>query len=128
MDVHVVPLLVVFQTPPVAKPTYIVLGSLSTTAMSSTRPPTFAGPMDRHTKGRRMGSSDWLMGAGSGGAGGGPCANRPCAAAAHSATPAHVHGRARTNPRFKKRTPRKPSRLVAERHLRHLPGFRRYFP
>src|SRR6266550_4540312 len=41
---HVVPLLVVFHTPPEAVPTYTMFGLLSTTAKSSMRPPIVAGP------------------------------------------------------------------------------------
>src|SRR2546430_11849539 len=42
--VHVVPLLVVFQTPPAATPTNTIFGLLSTTAKSSMRPSITAGP------------------------------------------------------------------------------------
>src|SRR5882757_9224887 len=45
--VHVVPLLVVFQTPPAATPTNTMFGLLSTTAKSSIRPPITAGPISR---------------------------------------------------------------------------------
>src|SRR3954453_3748497 len=100
MEVQVVPLLVVFHTPPVARPMYIVLGSLSTTAMSSIRPPMFAGPIERQTKGRRIGSSDWLTGGGRVGTAGGPCASRACAASAHSPSPSHVPAGTRTTRRF----------------------------
>src|SRR5437016_14341589 len=47
---HVVPLLVVFQTPPEAVPTYTVFGLLSTTAKSSVRPPIVAGPISRNSR------------------------------------------------------------------------------
>src|SRR5271163_4146856 len=47
---HVVPLLVVFHTPPVAGPTYTIFGLLSTTAISSIRPPITAGPISRNSK------------------------------------------------------------------------------
>src|SRR6202521_5818078 len=47
---HVVPLLVVFQTPPEAVPTYTMFGLLSTTAKSSMRPPIVAGPISRNSK------------------------------------------------------------------------------
>src|SRR6266481_7933869 len=47
---HVVPLLVVFQTPPEAVPTYTMLGLLSTTAKSSMRPPIVAGPISRNSR------------------------------------------------------------------------------
>src|SRR5205807_5495770 len=47
---HVVPALVVFQTPPEAVPTYTVLGLDSTTAKSSIRPPMMAGPSSRHCR------------------------------------------------------------------------------
>src|SRR4029077_5847855 len=46
----VVPLLVVFQTPPEAVPTYTMLGLLSTTAKSSMRPPIVAGPISRNSR------------------------------------------------------------------------------
>src|SRR6266516_2503392 len=62
----VVPLFVDFQTPPVAKPTWITYGLFSTTAMSSMRPPMLAGPMPRQTKRRNIGSSDQLTGVGVG--------------------------------------------------------------
>src|SRR6266404_3745942 len=42
---QVVPLLVVFQTPPEATPAYTMLGLFSTTAKSSMRPPMFAVPI-----------------------------------------------------------------------------------
>src|ERR1700724_4327249 len=42
--VHVVPLFVVFHTPPAATPTKTMFGLLSTTATSSMRPPITAGP------------------------------------------------------------------------------------
>src|SRR5260370_34270830 len=47
---HVVPLLVVFHTPPEAVPTYTVFGLLSTTAKSSMRPPIVAGPISRNSR------------------------------------------------------------------------------
>src|SRR5882724_12935376 len=47
---HVVPLLVVFQTPPEAVPTYTMFGLLSTTAKSSIRPPIVAGPSSRNSR------------------------------------------------------------------------------
>src|SRR6267142_4760079 len=48
MGSQVVPLLVVFQTPPDAVPTYTMFGLLSTTAKSSIRPPIVAGPISRN--------------------------------------------------------------------------------
>src|SRR6266481_7559818 len=48
--VHVVPLLVVFQTPPAATPTNTMFGLLSTTAKSSIRPPITAGPISRNSR------------------------------------------------------------------------------
>src|SRR5882672_3935091 len=48
--VHVVPLLVVFQTPPAATPTNTTFGLLSTTAKSSIRPPITAGPISRNSR------------------------------------------------------------------------------
>src|SRR6476646_7592409 len=56
--------------------------------MSSMRPPMFAGPMDRHVKLRRTGSSLWWMGGRGGGAGWKPWALRPCTPSAHSAAAA----------------------------------------
>src|SRR5713226_9024375 len=47
---HVVPLFVVFQTPPDAVPTYTTFGLLSTTAKSSMRPPIVAGPISRNSR------------------------------------------------------------------------------
>src|SRR5713226_6418186 len=47
---HVVPLLVVFHTPPEATPTNTMFGLLSTTAKSSMRPPITAGPSSRNSK------------------------------------------------------------------------------
>src|SRR5882762_3744430 len=47
---HVVPLFVVFQTPPDAVPTYTMFGLLSTTAKSSMRPPITAGPSSRNSR------------------------------------------------------------------------------
>src|SRR5229473_3984493 len=47
---QVVPLLVVFQTPPEAVPTYTMFGLLSTTAKSSMRPPIVAGPISRNSR------------------------------------------------------------------------------
>src|SRR5258708_3650565 len=47
---HVVPLLVVFHTPPEAVPTYTIFGLLSTTAKSSMRPPMVAGPISRNSR------------------------------------------------------------------------------
>src|SRR6266576_3077156 len=47
---QVVPLLVVFHTPPEAVPTYTIFGSLSTTAKSSMRPPITAGPISRNSR------------------------------------------------------------------------------
>src|SRR5690348_5147757 len=47
---HVVPLFVVFHTPPDAVPTYTMFGLLSTTAKSSIRPPITAGPISRNSK------------------------------------------------------------------------------
>src|SRR6266849_4706216 len=48
--VHVVPLLVVFHTPPDATPTKTIFGLLSTTAKSSMRPPITAGPTSRSSR------------------------------------------------------------------------------
>src|SRR5258707_5429147 len=48
--VHVVPLLVVFHTPPAATPTKTMFGLLSTTAKSSMRPPITAGPISRSSR------------------------------------------------------------------------------
>src|SRR5712671_7444089 len=48
--VHVVPLLVVFHTPPAATPTKTIFGLLSTTAKSSIRPPITAGPISRSSR------------------------------------------------------------------------------
>src|SRR4029077_19266641 len=47
---HVVPLFVVFHTPPDAVPTYTMFGLLSTTAKSSIRPPITAGPISRNSR------------------------------------------------------------------------------
>src|SRR5256886_5199481 len=47
---HVVPLFVVFHTPPEAVPTYTTFGLLSTTAKSSMRPPIVAGPISRNSR------------------------------------------------------------------------------
>src|SRR5467141_3087163 len=47
---HVVPLLVVFHTPPDATPTNTMFGLLSTTAKSSMRPPIVAGPSSRNSR------------------------------------------------------------------------------
>src|SRR6266567_9635587 len=47
---HVVPLLVVFHTPPEAVPTYTMFGLLSNTAKSSMRPPIVAGPISRNSR------------------------------------------------------------------------------
>src|SRR6516225_1867100 len=47
---QVVPLLVVFHTPPDAVPTYTIFGLLSTTAKSSMRPPITAGPISRNSR------------------------------------------------------------------------------
>src|SRR5580692_2867602 len=47
---HVVPLFVVFHTPPDAVPTYTMFGLLSTTPKSSMRPPITAGPISRNSK------------------------------------------------------------------------------
>src|SRR5712672_3876338 len=48
--VHVVPLLLVFHTPPAATPTNTMFGLLSSTAKSSTRPPITAGPISRNSR------------------------------------------------------------------------------
>src|SRR5260221_2409392 len=48
--VHVVPLFVVFHTPPEATPTKTMFGLLSTTAKSSMRPPITAGPISRNSR------------------------------------------------------------------------------
>src|SRR5206468_2344112 len=55
---QVVPLLVVFHTPPEAVPTYTIFGSLSTTAKSSMRPPITAGPISRSLTVIRLAGSD----------------------------------------------------------------------
>src|SRR3979490_634065 len=47
--VQVVPLLVVFHTPPEATPPNTIFGLLSTTAKSSMRPPITAGPISRNS-------------------------------------------------------------------------------
>src|SRR5260370_39227657 len=47
---HVVPLFVVFHTPPEAVPTYPMFGLLSTTAKSSMRPPIVAGRISRNSR------------------------------------------------------------------------------
>src|SRR5260370_2676454 len=47
---QVVPLFVVFHTPPEAAPTYTMLGLLSTTAKSSMRPPIVAVPSSRNSR------------------------------------------------------------------------------
>src|SRR5216683_6307362 len=47
---QVVPLFVVFHTPPEAAPTYTMFGLLSTTAKSSMRPPITAGPISRNSR------------------------------------------------------------------------------
>src|SRR6478735_10692896 len=74
---------------------------LSTTAMSSTRPPMLAGPIDRHTNGRRAGSSDMLIGGGSAGAGAGAWASSPRPPIAHRPRPTTaVTRRTRRTPRF----------------------------
>src|ERR1041385_3387916 len=57
---QVVPLLVVFQTPPDATPTYTIFGLLSTAAKSSMRPPITAGPISRNSRDLNL-----SMGAGS---------------------------------------------------------------
>src|SRR5258708_4309701 len=46
---QVVPLFIVFHTPPAAVPTYTMFGLLSTTARSSMRPPIVAGPISRNS-------------------------------------------------------------------------------
>src|SRR5580704_1516776 len=47
---QVVPLFVVFHTPPEAVPTYTIFGLLSTTAKSSILPPITAGPISRNSR------------------------------------------------------------------------------
>src|SRR5882757_6877198 len=47
---QVVPLFVVFHTPPEAVPTYSMFGVLSTTEKSSIRPPIVAGPSSRNSR------------------------------------------------------------------------------
>src|SRR4029079_8796876 len=47
---QVVPALVVFHTPPEAAATYQVLGFVGSTATSTMRPPTTAGPMLRSSR------------------------------------------------------------------------------
>src|SRR5580704_991808 len=58
MGCHVVKALVVFHRPPPARPTYTILGSRSTTATSSARPPIIAGPISRNFRFLIMASSD----------------------------------------------------------------------
>ena len=47
---QVVPALVVFQSPPVAAPTYTILGLLFTPSTSVMRPPGLAGPISLQVK------------------------------------------------------------------------------
>src|SRR6266852_3680601 len=63
---HVVPLLVVFHTPPDAAPTKTIFGLLSTTAKSSMRPPITAGPTSRSSRLFSLSVGfDWSAGRGS---------------------------------------------------------------
>src|SRR6476469_295043 len=78
----------------------MMLGLLSTTAISSMRPPMLAGPIDRQTKGFKIGSSVWLIGAGSAGTGGGACATMPLPVSAHNPTPPNATRRRHRIPRF----------------------------
>src|SRR6185436_11815878 len=55
--VNVVPALVVFQTPPAATATYHVRVSRGSTATSTTRPETMAGPMPRSSRPEKSVSS-----------------------------------------------------------------------
>ena len=48
---NVVPLLTVFSSPPPPRPIQYIIGSASFTAIAVTRPPMFAGPMQRHANG-----------------------------------------------------------------------------
>ena len=75
IDVHVRPPLVVFHSPPVAKPIQTVSGSSIAPSMSSTRPPIVAGPIERKTNPRSIGSVAALTGGGGGGAPPGACAS-----------------------------------------------------
>src|SRR5713226_9180321 len=64
--VHVVPLLVVFHTPPEATPTKTMFGLLSTTAKSSMRPPITAGPISRSSRFLNLSAGfGWSAGRGS---------------------------------------------------------------
>src|SRR5580704_5606105 len=60
---HVVPLLVLFQTPPEATPTNTMLGFDSTTAKSSMRPPITAGPSSRNLSPLNLSADDEEAGA-----------------------------------------------------------------
>src|ERR1041385_1885199 len=66
---HFVPLFVVRNTPPVPVATKIVYGSFSLTAKSATRPPMFAGPIERQRSGF-VSKTDGVAGAGGAGGGG----------------------------------------------------------
>src|SRR5256886_2742148 len=77
---HVVPLLVVFHTPPEAVPTYTMFGLLSTTAKSSMRPPMTAGPISRNSRFLNLSVGLWGSGA----------ARASTAVAPTSATPATI--------------------------------------
>src|SRR5215469_1379627 len=61
---QVVPLLVVFQTPPEATPTKTILGLDSTTAKSSMRPPMMAGPISRNSSDLNLSIGDGVAAAG----------------------------------------------------------------
>src|SRR5262249_54638044 len=60
---QVVPLLVVFQTPPEATPTNTMLGLDSTTAKSSMRPPMTAGPISRNSRDLNLSINEEAAGA-----------------------------------------------------------------
>src|SRR5215471_18019630 len=66
---QVMPLLVVFQMPPEATPTYTMLGLDSTTAKSSMRPPITAGPISRNSSDLNLSIGKGAVAAGSAGAG-----------------------------------------------------------
>src|SRR5688500_1181809 len=69
IGVHVVPLLVVFQMTPPARPRYKVEGLTSSTVLSTILPPMFAGLIERQTNDFSRGSFDSLIGGGNSGTG-----------------------------------------------------------
>src|ERR1051325_3959419 len=93
--------------------------------MSSTRPPMFAGPIERQTNDFRIGSSDWLIGGGSGGVCGGPCATSARPAMTHAGMPIHPSARTR---RISRVTGVNSFNLFAEVYFWRLAGFRRHVP